>query len=126
MIKRTIAGYAAALTLCGVGAVACASPSTPTVATPSTTAVSSTYKPLTDAQRYTGLLREYDVYFSSEEAADGVGKLMCKNIGLLGKNTTLEVWLNAAQERSDYPYTAENVQDMMSAAVAVYCPQYAG
>lgn len=91
----------------------------------------TTQRPLTDDERYIGLLDEYGVYYADQKSAVGYAKFLCRYQAQNGKDKTLVamVLANNVNEEEDYDnsyhyYSTEELSAIYRSSTAVYCPQY--
>ncbi|UVK63845.1 hypothetical protein SEA_LILYPAD_41 [Gordonia phage LilyPad] len=129
-LNHKIGATLAATTIAIAGLTACSSgddasfTSTPSpVAEQVAATTTTTYKPLTAAQKLTGLLDSADVYYSSEEAAVSMAELICEQRAEHSQEYVLAL-LNASKSDSDTYYSEDDMISLYAASVVVYCPEF--
>lgn len=102
-----------------------------TTAIAKTTAPATTsYVPLTDEERFTGLLDQYGFYYSNTEAAVSMAESICKFRGQgYTRPVTIALLVEASSRAADsnenvHEYTKDDLTSLYEASTTVYCPQY--
>ncbi|QNJ55356.1 hypothetical protein SEA_LITTLEFELLA_45 [Gordonia phage LittleFella] len=106
-----------------VSLVACGQHETRTFSPTPVAETTETYVPLTDDERYIGLLDQYNIYYSSEAAAISMAETICETHSGMTEGQMLRM-LNMAKGDSDTYYSEDDVQALYNASVTVYCPQF--